>query len=90
MEVVGDNLSELHQELQKLVLFAGPEATLTPQQVSQLASHSRSYNIFALTDALGEPALPRRPCRWLKPITYPVRSLLIIEERGVRPVRKSK
>jgi len=60
VEVVGDNLSELHQELQKLVLFAGPEATLTPQQVSQLASHSRSYNIFALTDALGEPALPRR------------------------------
>jgi len=60
VEVVGDNLSELHQELQKLVLFAGPEATLTPQQVNQLASHSRSYNIFALTDALGEPALPRR------------------------------
>jgi DNA polymerase III subunit delta len=60
VEVVGDNLSELHQELQKLVLFAGREATLTPQQVSQLASHSRSYNIFALTDALGEAALPRR------------------------------
>ncbi len=60
VEVVGDNLSELHQELQKLVLFAGSEATLTPQQVSQLASHSRSYNIFALTDALGEAALPRR------------------------------
>jgi len=60
VEVVGDNLSELHQELQKLVLFAGSEATLTPQQVSQLASHSRSYNIFALTDSLGEAALPRR------------------------------
>jgi DNA polymerase III subunit delta len=60
VEVVGDNLSELHQELKKLALFAGSEATLTPQQVSQLASHSRSYSIFALTDALGEPALPRR------------------------------
>lgn len=60
VEVVGDNLSELHQELQKLVLFAGEETALTPQQVSQLASHSRSYNIFALTDALGEAALPRR------------------------------
>lgn len=60
VEVVGDNLSELHQELQKLALFAGSENTLTPQMVSQLASHSRSYNIFALTDALGEAALPRR------------------------------
>ena len=60
VEVVGDNLSELHQELKKLALFAGDEASLTPQQVSQLASHSRSYNIFALTDALGEAALPRR------------------------------
>ncbi len=60
VEMVGDNLSELHQELKKLILFAGSDTTLTPQQVSQLASHSRSYNIFALTDALGEPALPRR------------------------------
>jgi DNA polymerase-3 subunit delta len=60
VEVAGDNLFELHQELKKLALFAGPEATLTPQQVSQLASHSRTYNIFALVEALGETALPRR------------------------------
>jgi|UniRef100_A0A7C3ZDR9 DNA polymerase-3 subunit delta len=60
VEVVGDNLSELHQELKKLVLFAGDEPTLTPQQVSQLASHSRSYNIFALVDALGEAGAARR------------------------------
>jgi len=60
VEVVGDNLSELHQELKKLILFAGDDPTLTPQQVSQLSSHSRSYNIFALVEALGETALPRR------------------------------
>jgi DNA polymerase-3 subunit delta len=60
VEVVGDNLSELHQELKKLILFAGDEAILTPQQVSQLSSHSRSYNIFALVEALGEAALPHR------------------------------
>jgi DNA polymerase-3 subunit delta len=60
VEVVGDNLSELHQELKKLALFAGDEPTLTPQQVSQLSSHSRTYNIFALVEALGEAALPRR------------------------------
>lgn len=60
LEVVGDNLSELHQELNKLVLYAGAEATLTPQQVNQLATHSRSYNIFALVDALGEASPQRR------------------------------
>ena len=60
VEMVGDNLAELTQELNKLALFAGTEATLTPQQVSQLASHSRSYNIFALVEALGETAVPRR------------------------------
>jgi DNA polymerase-3 subunit delta len=60
VEVVGDNLAELHQELEKLALFAGDEATLTPQQVSQLASHSRTYNIFALVEALGEGAVHRR------------------------------
>ena len=60
VEVVGDNLSELHQELKKLALFAGTEVTLTPQQVNQLASHSRSYNIFALVETLGEAALHRR------------------------------
>jgi len=60
VEVVGDNLSELHQELKKLILFAGGETSLTPQQVSQLASHSRSYNIFALVEALGEKGVQRR------------------------------
>lgn len=60
VEMVGDNLGELHQELQKLVLFAGTDDTLTPQQVSQLASHSRSYNIFALVEALGEAKATRR------------------------------
>jgi len=60
VEMVGDNLAELTQELTKLILFAGSETTLTPQQVSQLASHSRSYNIFALVEALGEIPVQRR------------------------------
>ena len=46
VEMVGDNLAELSQELEKLALYAGPENTLTPALVTQLASHSR-----------GEPAL---------------------------------
>ena len=58
--MVGDNLGDLSQELEKLVLFAGSETTLTPALVTQLASHSRTYNIFALVEALGEPAFHLR------------------------------
>jgi len=60
VDMVGDNLSELASELEKLTLFAGQEKTLTPNLVSQLASHSRTYNIFALVDALGEKGAQKR------------------------------
>ena len=60
VEIVGGNLAELSQELEKLALFAGEEKTLTPGLVVQLASHSRTYSIFALVDALGEPGAPKR------------------------------
>ncbi|HLD46584.1 MAG TPA: DNA polymerase III subunit delta [Desulfobaccales bacterium] len=60
VEMVGDNLAELSQELEKLALFAGPENTLTPALVTQLASHSRTYNIFALVEALGTPGFHQR------------------------------
>ncbi len=60
VEVAGDNLSELSQELEKLILFAGPESTLTPALVAQLTSHSRTYSIFALVEALGEPRAVKR------------------------------
>jgi DNA polymerase-3 subunit delta len=60
VEIVGENLRELTQELEKLALFAGEEKTLTPALVAQLASHSRTYSIFALVDALGEPGAQKR------------------------------
>ena len=60
VEIVGDNLAELSQELEKLALYAGAEKTLTPNLVNQLATHSRSFNIFALLDALGEPGAHKR------------------------------
>ena len=60
VEMVGNNLAELSQELEKLALFAGPENSLTPALVMQLASHSRTYNIFALVDALGTPGFHQR------------------------------
>jgi DNA polymerase-3 subunit delta len=60
VEVVGDNLAELTQELEKVALFAGGEKSLTPNLVNQLATHSRTYNIFALVDALGDPSPHKR------------------------------
>jgi DNA polymerase-3 subunit delta len=60
VEMVGDNLADLAQELEKLALFAGKEMNLTPSLVTQLASHSRTYNIFALVDALGDPGPQKR------------------------------
>ncbi len=60
VELVGENLAELAQKLTKLALYAGPEASLTPALVAQLASHSRTYNIFALVDTLGEAGVQRR------------------------------
>lgn len=60
VEIVGDNLAELSQELEKLALYAGAEKTLTPNLVNQLATHSRTFNIFALVEALGEPAAHKR------------------------------
>jgi DNA polymerase III subunit delta len=60
VEVVGDNLAELSQELEKLALYAGAEKSLTPNLVNQLATHSRTHNIFALVEALGEPGAHKR------------------------------
>lgn len=60
VEMVGDNLAELSQELEKLALYAGSENTLTPALVTQLASHSRTYNIFVLVDALGGSGFHQR------------------------------
>ncbi len=60
VEIVGDNLAELSQELEKLALYAGEEKALTPNLVNQLATHSRTYNIFALVDALGEAGPHKR------------------------------
>jgi DNA polymerase-3 subunit delta len=100
VDMVGDNLSELASELEKLALFAGEEKTLSPNLVSQLASHSRTYNIFALVDALGEPGAQKRlsalahlldlgepPARILVMLARQLRLLLRLKDSpaGTRP-----
>ena len=99
VEMVGDNLAELSQELEKLALFAGPENALTPALVTQLASHSRTYNIFALVDALGTPGFHQRlaslgslwdmgepPAKILAMLARQVRLLIRVKEgKGAQP-----
>ncbi len=100
LEMVGDNLAELSQELEKLVLFAGTEKVLTPALVTRLASHSRSYNIFALTDALGDPGAHKRlaalahlldlgeqPVRILGMLARQIRLLIHVKASQGRPER---
>jgi len=53
IEAVGPDLTELVQELDKLVLYVGTEPVITPAAVVQLASRSRSHTIFELVEALG-------------------------------------
>jgi DNA polymerase-3 subunit delta len=104
VEMVGDNLAELSQELEKLALFAGPENALTPALVTQLASHSRTYNIFALVEALGTPGFHQRltslgqlmdlgepPAKILAMLARQVRILIRVKEgAGANPVEVAR
>jgi DNA polymerase III subunit delta len=60
VDMVGNNLADLSQELAKLALFAGEDKTITPNLVMRAASHSRTYTIFALVDALGQADAGKR------------------------------
>ena len=93
VEIVGNNLTELSHELEKLALYAGAEKSLTPNLVNQLATHSRTYNIFALVEALGEPGphkrlialaqlldLGEQPPRILGMLAWQLRRLIRIKE----------
>jgi DNA polymerase III subunit delta len=62
VEVVGQNLLELHQELEKLILYTGAETTITGTDTARLSSHSRAHTIFELVEALGQ----NRPDKALK------------------------
>jgi len=44
IEFVGDNLSSLYSEIDKLALFANSEKTLTVQHIESLIGHNRLFN----------------------------------------------
>jgi DNA polymerase-3 subunit delta len=48
-------LAVLHQELEKVALFADPNQVVDADQIKQVVADNRLHRIFALTDALVEP-----------------------------------
>jgi DNA polymerase-3 subunit delta len=90
--VAGDNLAELVQELEKLALFAGADTHLTPAMVTQLASHSKSFTIFALVEALGETHPQKRLAALdhLMELGEPAPKILTMLARQVRLLLKAR
>jgi DNA polymerase-3 subunit delta len=62
VEVVGQNLLELSQELEKLILYTGAQTSISAADAARLSSHSRTHTIFELVEALGQS----RPDKALK------------------------
>ncbi len=62
VEVVGQSLTDLDQELEKLILYTGNKTVITSADAVRLSSHSRTHTIFELVEALGQ----NRPDKALK------------------------
>lgn len=56
---VGNSLRELHNEMEKLFLYAGEKKTIGVEEVSAVVGMSRLYNVFELQRAIGEGDAPR-------------------------------
>jgi DNA polymerase-3 subunit delta len=53
LDLVGNQLSDLVQEIDKLVIYSGEEGTITATQVKSAAGLSRAHNVFQLIDSIG-------------------------------------
>jgi DNA polymerase-3 subunit delta len=53
-DYVGNNLSDLALEIEKLVLYVGDRGTISTLDVESVVGLSKTYNIFQLNDAIGE------------------------------------
>jgi len=56
-QYVGNQLRELHSELEKLVTFVGASKQIKAEHIKQQVGISRAINIFGFTDALGKREL---------------------------------
>ena len=55
---VGNNLSDLASEIEKLVIYVSDRERISSADAESVVGQSKSYNIFQLSDAIGE-----RECR---------------------------
>jgi DNA polymerase-3 subunit delta len=53
-DYVGNNLSDLASEIEKLVLYVGERGSIISLDVESVVGLSKTYNIFQLNDAIGE------------------------------------
>ncbi len=53
-EYVGNSMREIHTELEKLSIYLGDKLTIEEDDVSSVVGVSKSYNIFALQNAIGQ------------------------------------
>ncbi len=51
LELVGENVSQLYGEVDKLALFAGQEKVITAKHVESLTGHNRMFNCFEAIEA---------------------------------------
>ena len=80
VEAVGQNLTDLAQQLEKLILYAGPAAQISAAAAQTLASHSRVRTIFELVDSLGQKQPGEPPSVILVMLARPLRLLLRTQE----------
>ncbi len=52
VELVGEELTQLYNEVDKLALFARDEKTITTQHVESLAGHNRIFGAFEVIEAM--------------------------------------
>jgi DNA polymerase III subunit delta len=92
VEVVGQNLLDLYQELEKLILYTGAGIAITVADISRLSSHSRAHTIFELLDALGQT----RPEKALKVLGHllelgePPPMILVMLARQIRLLMRTR
>ncbi len=97
LEMVGLDLQQLHQELDKVELFAAGAGRLEARDLEQLLGRSREHSVFELTDALiaGRPAAALRvlnrllddgeePVRILAMVSWVIRQLITARDLAGR------
>ena len=74
VEIVGDDLEALTNEVDKLATWAGPDTVITQREVEQMAAGRAETAIFAVTDAWGR-----------RDVGATLRSTEALMERSQRP-----